>query len=543
MHLTYTKKTTLAFTALTVLCVALGTVGISASRSILDRLELFSSNILPATDYLLQLDRDMHQALVAQLKLGDATPEGYAEQIDSANENIAQVSERFALFSSAVSKYATPQVEQLQTEFVDLYEEWKRLSERSLALLTSDQPSQREAGLELVNGETIAAFDAARDRVDKLTEILEIESEKISQQASSTSKTATVLLVSFVALSILWGFFTTWSIGIRIGRKLTRLSKDLALNANQTANSANQIHSSSQSVADGASRQAATLEETSASLEESAAKIQSGAESAHRIKRVSEATNEAAKQGHKEAAEMIQTMRLIEESSANIATTLKTIDEIAFQTNILALNAAVEAARAGEAGAGFAVVADEVRALAQRCATAARDTSNRIEESTARSAMGIEATERVSNKLSSILDKATEMDQLLAEMASSAQEQSSGITQLNSAIAEMDRFTQSNAAASEETASAANELDTQANQLRSMVLDLSRVLGVENHEITRHRAKSAATSEDFSAPKSSSASSFQSEKAADSSWNAPKRQAAAVSSASSSDDDLDWEQF
>jgi methyl-accepting chemotaxis protein len=174
---------------------------------------------------------------------------------------------------------------------------------------------------------------------------------------------------------------------------------------------------------------------------------------------------------------MHRAMDAIKHSSGDISKIIKTIDEIAFQTNILALNAAVEAARAGEAGAGFAVVADEVRSLAQRSATAAKETAAKIEDSIAKSEHGATVSTKVAAALTVIVEKARRVDTLVAEIANASHEQSQGITQINSAIGQMDKVTQSNAGNAEETASAAVELNTQSTTLRESVTELRRLVG------------------------------------------------------------------
>ena len=176
-------------------------------------------------------------------------------------------------------------------------------------------------------------------------------------------------------------------------------------------------------------------------------------------------------------AAMASAMDAIKLSSDNIAKIIKTIDEIAFQTNILALNAAVEAARAGEAGAGFAVVAEEVRALAQRSAQAAHETAEKIEDSIGKSQQGIVFSAKVSASLEEILGKARQVDDLIAEIATSSREQSQGIGQISTAVSQMDKVTQTNAAAAEESAAAAQELSAQATTLKSCVQGL---LGLVN---------------------------------------------------------------
>jgi methyl-accepting chemotaxis protein len=166
---------------------------------------------------------------------------------------------------------------------------------------------------------------------------------------------------------------------------------------------------------------------------------------------------------------MNEAMTAIEVSSGEVAKIVKNIDEIAFQTNILALNAAVEAARAGEAGAGFAVVADEVRSLAQRSAAAARETAEKIEAAIANSRRGSASCSRVGESLGEIAEKVTAADNLVAEIATAAREQTHGIKQIGLAMNQMDGVTRGNAARAEESSSAAAELTSQAHIMQESV--------------------------------------------------------------------------
>jgi methyl-accepting chemotaxis protein len=183
-------------------------------------------------------------------------------------------------------------------------------------------------------------------------------------------------------------------------------------------------------------------------------------------------------------------MDAIKASSYDIAKIIKTIDEIAFQTNILALNAAVEAARAGEAGAGFAVVADEVRNLAQRSAQSAKETATKIEEAITKSEYGVKISEKVAQSLHAIAEKTRKVDSIVAEIATASNEQNQGVHQVNLAIGQMDKVTQSNASSAEETASAAEELNAQALSLKDAVVELSKLVG---HTATSNAQQTEST--------------------------------------------------
>ena len=261
-----------------------------------------------------------------------------------------------------------------------------------------------------------------------------------------------------------------------INRRLEGAISGLGHNSEELKDASGEISSASTSLAEGASEQAASLEETSASLEEIASMTKRNAENALAAKDLSNRARQAADMGANSMQAMISAMADIQTSSDNISKIIKTIDEIAFQTNILALNAAVEAARAGEAGMGFAVVADEVRNLAQRSAQAARETASRIEDSIKKSARGVEISSEVSESLAEIVAKAREVDELVAEIANASREQSQGIDQVNVAVTQMDKVTQSNAAHAEQSASASAQLNAQAASLRELIADLQSLV-------------------------------------------------------------------
>jgi len=278
------------------------------------------------------------------------------------------------------------------------------------------------------------------------------------------------LAVGVAVLGI--GVFVMLLTARSITRPVERVAHQMSLGAELTAGAAGHVSAASQSLAEGASEQAASIEETSASLEELSAMTQRNAENSIKANELSKQARAAAERGTTDMQTMSIAMDSIKVCSDDIAKIIKTIDEIAFQTNILALNAAVEAARAGEAGMGFAVVADEVRSLAQRSAQAAKETADKIQSAIAKTAQGVEISGKVAVTLGEIVARIRQVDQLVDQVASASKEQSQGINQVNLAIGQMDKVTQSNAASSEESAAAARELTTQAQDMRAAADDL-----------------------------------------------------------------------
>jgi methyl-accepting chemotaxis protein len=195
-------------------------------------------------------------------------------------------------------------------------------------------------------------------------------------------------------------------------------------------------------------------------------KTAAGANHARQV--VSTAKTEAEQSGIV-VRDAVAAMSEIEKSSSEISQIIGVIDEIAFQTNLLALNAGVEAARAGEAGRGFAVVASEVRALAQRSAEAAKEIKGLIQASTRQVSAGVDLVGQAGKALDRIAVQVTELNGVVAEIAASAQEQSTALAEVNTAVNQMDQVTQQNAAMVEETTAASHSLAQEAERLSSLV--------------------------------------------------------------------------
>jgi methyl-accepting chemotaxis protein len=280
-----------------------------------------------------------------------------------------------------------------------------------------------------------------------------------------------IMLLGFI-LIILILFFIVRS----VVDPLHHISEGLDSGAGQVSSAAAQVSSASQSLAEGATEQAAGLEETSASMAEMASMTQQNAGNAGQANILMRDTRQVVDEANQAMKELIRSMQEITLSSEETGKIIKTIDEIAFQTNLLALNAAVEAARAGEAGAGFAVVADEVRNLALRAAEAAQNTSHMIDETVKKIKKGSEVVGRTNQSFEKLVDGSKKVSDLVDEIAVASQEQSQGISQINKAHSEMDRVVQNNASNAEETASAAEELNAQAQQMKGYVGELLGII-------------------------------------------------------------------
>ncbi len=239
------------------------------------------------------------------------------------------------------------------------------------------------------------------------------------------------------------------------------------------------VASAANNIADHASSQAAAVEESSASLEEITSMIRQNAENSTTADAEMQHTKEITAKAYTFMQEMNQAMEGILRSSQETQKIVKTIDEIAFQTDLLSLNAAVEAARAGEAGAGFAVVAEEVRNLALRSAESAKNTSELIENIVSSIENGSSLVHRATETFQEVSTGAGKVAVLLSEITNANNEQSIGIAQISTGIHEVDKITQENAAVSEEAASSAAEMHGEAQRLNTIVKQLVQVVGGE----------------------------------------------------------------
>lgn len=253
-----------------------------------------------------------------------------------------------------------------------------------------------------------------------------------------------------------------------INRKVDEMKSVFARVSDVSANvaaGARELADASSSLSQGATEQAASLEEIASSMEEINSQSRDNASAASQASKLADEVRSQTEEGSKEMRQMAGSMVTINESSQQIATIIKSIDEIAFQTNLLALNAAVEAARAGKHGKGFAVVAEEVRNLAQRSAQASRETARIVEESRERIDRGQEGARKTAEALERIEHSVAKVTAFIGEIAEASNLQAHGIAEIKTGIEQVDQVTQLNTANAEETAAASRELSSQAENM------------------------------------------------------------------------------
>ena len=310
--------------------------------------------------------------------------------------------------------------------------------------------------------------------------------------------------------------------------KIAEIVSEVNDSAEFINNSAQEIASGNNNLSHRVEQQAANLEETASSMEELTSTVKNNADNAQQANQVATSARQLAEKGGEVVTSAVAAMQEINVSSNKIAEIIGVIDEIAFQTNLLALNASVEAARAGEQGRGFSVVATEVRNLAQRSATAAKESKELIQTSVQKVRSGTEFVNETGKSLNEIVTGVKKVGDIVAEIAAASVEQSQGIEQVNQAVSQMDEITQQNAALAEQASASSVSMSEQSTSMSQIlaffkVSSSANVNVLQNNSITQSVATAVTPQREVvSAP-------------------APQSTGNEFSASSSSDDE--WEDF
>ncbi len=423
------------------------------------------ADILPPPNYLIE-------SYLVCLQLADEANRTQVEPLIAAGKELRTAYDHRADYwhrqlAAGPIRDAFLAAERSAREFLDLRDE------QLLPLVRAGRYTEAHT---LAVGPLTATYRTHRAAIDHLVD-LTIRQATVDQTATDSLITLNprlsiaIPLLAAIALAV-YGLIVARD----SGKRLAHIATHLSAGSEQIAATSEQISASSRALATLSAEQASSIEETSAALTEMASMTQQNVEHANHAKTLAAQTRTAAEQGTRHMERMAQAMDQVTQSSSEIAKIIKTIDEIAFQTNLLALNAAVEAARAGEAGAGFAVVADEVRALAQRSASASRETAAKIEASVQRSELGARISAEMGASLVEMAAKARQLDELVVHITSASNEQAQGIRQISTAVSQLDKTTQTCATNAEENSATAHALGRQRDALQQSVAALELFL-------------------------------------------------------------------
>jgi methyl-accepting chemotaxis protein len=457
---------------LVVLLLLSCTLAVWSASQIFGRLDTTGNTTVRSLTLALEIDSQLEVACShakSMVLAGMAADSAmYAREIEQSQAAVLRAREAFnamrPLTSRADAVQALAGIDQGSREWEQLFRQFRK---------HTDAGEFSEA-INVYNG-----FSPRREATrDATARLIQLEKQSLAQDIAAGRgdyELMRTVLVTVSAVSLLAAVGIIWLV-CGINRALRTSAGEMREGAHRVAAAASEVSSFAQALSRGASEQAASLEETSASMEEMSSMTLRNAENSEQAATLMTAAGDAVQQSNLALGGMVDSMRSIEESSTRVGRIIKTIDEIAFQTNILALNAAVEAARAGEAGMGFAVVADEVRNLAQRSAQAARDTAALIEESTERAQAGARKVDTVGQAIRAITDSVARVKGLVDEVSVASRQQAQGIDQVSQAITQMERVTQGNAATAEESAAASEELSAQAETSLTLVGELEAMV-------------------------------------------------------------------
>ncbi len=306
--------------------------------------------------------------------------------------------------------------------------------------------------------------EQVRRLIHKLQVIIDDENKFLAKMAAGDFTVDSVCEEEYTG-----GFYPLLVSFRGIAEKLNDTMLQISQSSSQVAGGAEQVSNGAQALSQGATEQASSIQELAASINDISDKVNQNADNAREANTVVGSVSTEMNMSNEKMQQMMQAMGDISNCSNEIGKIIKTIEDIAFQTNILALNAAVEAARAGSAGKGFAVVADEVRNLASKSAEASQNTSALIENSLKAVENGTQIAGETAQSMLQAVNAVNEMTGIIGQISEASSNQADAISQITTGIDQISSVVQTNSATAEESAAASEELSSQSQLMKSLV--------------------------------------------------------------------------
>ncbi|AXE91081.1 methyl-accepting chemotaxis protein [Paraburkholderia terricola] len=506
-RMTVFRKLLLAFAVVIGFSVVIGGMALAALSSLHEISDAIADKSMDGLYWLEEANRHKIDADLAAANLGYATDDAGRQKLKDGI--VASLKDMHGAYDQYRPTIASSKGRELFDEVLRKSALWEAIVHQQIGL----EPIPAGVDNNEVVRRAIASSEALRDRIVALIDFRRQQADDLQAQSASKYERMHLVMLGLVLGAIVAGALLASTIARRLSRQLggepyyameiaNRIADgDLSVRVDTRAGdtdsmlfalrnmrerlagivsgisvSSESILMASGEIAQGntdlsqrTEEQAAALQETASSMQELTSTVKTNAENAQQAGSVAHGASEVAARGSSLVGDVVETMRELAAGSKRMTDIIAVIEGIAFQTNILALNAAVEAARAGEQGRGFAVVAGEVRSLAQRSAVSAKEIKALIESSTARVGSGAQLAERAGQTMADVTLAVKRVTDIMGEISSASQEQSTGIEEVNRAVAQMDDVTQQNAALVEQAAAAASSMADQARQLQAAV--------------------------------------------------------------------------
>ncbi len=517
------------FGVLVVLLLAMVAMALMQFRAMQSSSEVITEKALPSVEVINTLNTDLVRARLLELRHVNNSEPAYIADVEKQFEQLQhRLGEEKNIYEPLI---LSEQERQIYTQFLSERDRYVVLNKQ---LFEASRSGDKDKAKELLGAESLKLYNTSSATLQKLIKYNSDAAKAETQAAAAAYKRAITLLVAgaviAVLIAVMAGLWLVRSIraplqqavqaadrvangdlsGVihverqdetgqllnaleRMQGSLVQTVRTVRQNAEGVASASSQIASGNADLSSRTEEQASALEETAASMEQLGSTVRQNADNARAANQMAVNASQVAAQGGAVVAEVVETMKGINNSSHQIADIISVIDSIAFQTNILALNAAVEAARAGEQGRGFAVVAGEVRTLAQRSAEAAKEIKALITTSVERVEQGTQLVDKAGATMTDIVSAIRRVTDLMAEISAASQEQSQGVAQVGEAVTQMDQTTQQNAALVEESAAAAGALRKQAQDLVQAVAVFQLPASAQHDQAARVASQAPAS--------------------------------------------------